>query len=71
MLKRAEWAEIGLFALTGRRVALLASREFAIGMHSVTWNGRDAAGRPLPSGTYLIRLMTESGAQARKVMLLR
>ena len=33
--------------------------------------GRDAAGRAMPSGTYVVRLGTRSGVEARKVMLIR
>ena len=37
----------------------------------VVWNGKGATGRAVPSGTYVVRLETESGVEARKVMLLR
>jgi len=70
-LEQIGWAEFGVFELTGRRVTLLASRVFTAGTHSLTWNGRDSQGRTMPSGTYLVRLATESGVEARKVMLVR
>ena len=70
-LTRTEWAIISVFDLTGQRVNVLANREFAAGPHTLTWNGRDAQGRAMPSGTYLVHLETESGVQARKVMLVR
>jgi flagellar hook assembly protein FlgD len=41
------------------------------GTHTLTWNGRDSQGHAMPSGTYIVRLETESGVEARKVMLLR
>jgi len=37
----------------------------------VTWDGKDLSGKKVSSGTYLVRLETESGAEARKVMLVR
>ena len=52
-------------------VALLADRTFDAGTHSLTWSGRDEAGRSMPSGTYVARLETESAVQSRKMMLLR
>ena len=70
-LERDEWAAVSVFELTGRRVALLTDRTFDAGTHSLTWSGRDEAGRSMPSGTYIVRLETESNVQARKVMLLR
>ena len=68
---RAEWVEIGVYDLTGHRVITLADRQFSAGPHTLTWNGRDDAGRALPSGTYIVRLETESGVEARKVSLIR
>jgi hypothetical protein len=70
-LERDEWAEVGVYELTGRRVTELASREFTAGNHSLLWNGRDSHGRAMPSGTYVVRLESESGVEARKVLLLR
>jgi hypothetical protein len=70
-LDRNVWAEIGVYDLTGRRVINLASRTFTAGPHTLTWNGRDSQGRAMPSGTYIVRLETESDLKARKVMLVR
>jgi len=70
-LKRAEWTEIGIYDLTGRRVTTLADRTFSAGAHTLIWNGSDSQGRALPSGTYLVRLATESRLESRKVMLIR
>ena len=41
------------------------------GSRTFTWNGRDDAGRAMPSGTYIVRLEAESGVEARKVALIR
>jgi len=70
-LDRAEWAEVSVYELTGRRVTDLADRNFTAGEHSLLWNGRDGAGRSMPSGTYLVRLETESAVRAQKLMLVR
>jgi flagellar hook assembly protein FlgD len=43
----------------------------AAGVHSVVWQGRDADGRAVPSGAYVVRLAADSVAQSRKVQLLR
>jgi len=35
------------------------------------WDGRDDAGRPLPSGSYLVRVAAGGTAEARRVVLLK
>ena len=70
-LERDEWAEVGVYELTGRLVAVLDDRTFAAGTHSLIWRGCDSSGRAMPSGTYVVRLETESGVEARKVSLIR
>jgi len=71
MLERDEWAKVGVYELTGKRVAILGDRTFTGGEHSLTWNGRDVAGRSMPSGTYLVRLETESAVRVQKLTLIR
>lgn len=56
----------------GRRLRELAAGRFAAGQHSVVWDGRDDAGRPLPSGLYLAQLIADQGLVGRqKLMLLK
>jgi len=61
----------GVYDLTGGLVAVLADRRFAAGDHVLQWRGRDAAGRPMPSGVYVVRLGTVDGTRSQKVMLVR
>ena len=71
-LHQQKHVTLRVFDLTGRVVCtLIESEEQAAGNHQVVWAGRDALGREMPSGTYLVRLSTDSGVEARKVMLLR
>ncbi len=60
-----------VYDLSGRRLAVLADEAFAAGDHTVNWDGRDANGTAMPSGTYLARMDTEAGVQAKKMMLIR
>ncbi len=62
---------IAVYDVTGRRVAVLADGERGAGRHHVTWRGRDAGGRVVPSGAYYVRLETATGRDTRKVMLLK
>jgi hypothetical protein len=66
-----EQATVAVYSLTGHRVATLADRVLSSGPHTLTWTGRDSQGRAMPSGTYIVRLETDSGVEARKVSLVR
>jgi len=70
-MKEAGPCRVTVYDLTGRRVHLLADGHRAAGPHAVTWHGRDGNGRPLPSGTYYVRLETGHATDTRKVMLLK
>lgn len=64
---------LSVFDVTGRLVStVLAGRdEGRGGERSVDWSARDASGRELASGVYLLRLQTVRGSLERKITLLR
>jgi len=62
---------VSVHGIDGKYVTTLADRDFAAGSHDLPWNGLDARGKAMPSGTYLVRLRTDSGVEARKVSLVR
>ncbi len=62
---------LSVFDAAGRRLALIASGSFAAGTHRVFWNGTDTSGRPVPSGTYLLRLQSPDAVVSRKITLVR
>ena len=64
-------ARLEVFALTGQRVAVLQQGPQQAGYHRLHWDGRDAAGRPVASGAYLYRLVTDEAVLTRKLILLR
>jgi len=70
-LDKPQRTEVAIYDLTGRLLSVLADHIYAAGNHSVVWSGKDATGRAVPSGTYVVRLETEDGVQAQKVLLLR
>ena len=57
--------------MIGQRVAVLRQGPQQAGYHRLRWNGRDDVGRPLASGIYLYRLVTDEGILTRKLTLLR
>lgn len=65
-------ASLAIYDVKGRLVrTLFADRAFGAGRHQETWNGRDDAGRTLPSGTYFCRLRTGDLTKSRKMSLVR
>ncbi len=53
----------------GRRVRLLTEERFEAGQFEVIWNGRDDAGRALPSNVYYAKLEADSVVVMRKMTL--
>lgn len=62
-----------VFDVTGRLIGVAdAGRDDGRGgVRAVDWTARDATGRDLPSGVYLLRLETVRGTVDRKITLLR
>lgn len=59
-----------IYNVLGQEVRVLADGAKPAGIYSVTWNGRDAAGRQVASGTYFYRLMAGDKVVATKQMIL-
>jgi hypothetical protein len=70
-LPRAGHARLTIHDVRGREVARPLDAELPAGERTITWDGRDAAGRSLPSGLYLARLDAGSATRTIKVTLSR
>ncbi|MEZ4387246.1 MAG: FlgD immunoglobulin-like domain containing protein [Candidatus Krumholzibacteriia bacterium] len=70
-MARAGRAELTVYDARGRQVRRFALGVLPAGPHRVTWNGRDAAERELPSGVYLVQLTSPAGSAAAKAVLVR
>jgi hypothetical protein len=57
--------------LKGELVRVLADETLAAGEHAIPWEGRDARGRPLASGMYLVVVRGIREARTLKVTLLK
>jgi hypothetical protein len=62
---------ITIYDVLGRQVNELIRRSVTDDVVTLSWDGTDSRGRPLPSGVYLIRVRVSSVEEVRKVMLLR
>jgi len=68
---REERVKLSVHSPNGRLVAVLVDQLFGRGQHRVEWDGQDRGGRPVSSGTYLVRMKTEDTVESRKVTLVR
>jgi hypothetical protein len=64
-------ARLEVYSVTEARLRVLLDADMPAGMHAFRWDGRDALGRPLPSGIYFCRLQAGSLRAARRMMLVR
>ncbi len=60
-----------VFDASGRRVRTLAAGPFPQGRHAVAWDGRDDAGRTVPSGAFFARLEAGGVRESTKILLTR
>lgn len=70
-LPEATEATLAVYDIMGRHVATLVQGRFAAGTHEATWTARDAAGRTVSSGVYLVRLETPTFQQTRRMLLVK
>lgn len=70
-LPRPGRVRLSIHDLAGRLVAVLADEDLAAGTHERTWDGRDDAGRRVPSGVYYCRLATDRETLLVKATLLK
>ena len=64
-------ADLAIFDASGRRVRTLLEGPLAAGPQSVTWTGRDDAGRIAPAGLFFIRLSADQRSVVKKLLLIR
>jgi hypothetical protein len=60
-----------IYDLGGRRVVQLVDAVLSAGTFQVDWDGKDAAGRRVSTGTYFYRLSSGSFLQTRKMTLMK
>ena len=63
--------KVAIYDLSGREVAVLEDAQKPAGFYEVAWEGRDHAGREVPSGVYFYKLRANFQDLSRKLLLLR
>ena len=59
-----------IYNLLGQRIRTLVDEVQAAGAYRVRWDARDAAGRSVAAGVYLVRLRYPGGVQTRRMLYL-
>jgi len=70
-LTKAGLVKLNVYDLTGKLVINLTNDYHSIGDHSITWNGLDASGQTVASGTYLYRMEVNGTTLTRQMTLLK
>jgi len=67
-LPSATAVEIDVYDTMGRRTRALASGRFGAGRHTVSWDGRDDAGRRVRPGVYFVRAQSDGASDTQRVV---
>lgn len=70
-LERGGVVDLGVYDLSGRRIATLVQGDLPAGEHAAIWNGRADDGAAVASGQYRYVLETASGRTSRSMVLLK
>lgn len=62
---------VKMYSVNGQELASLREGSFGTGRYAVTWDGTDASGRPLASGTYFCKLQMDDYSVTRRIVFLR
>ncbi len=70
-LPREESATLAIYDLFGREVRVLRHETLGAGYYSATWDGRDQAGRLLPTGLYISELRAGDTRLTKNLLIIR
>jgi hypothetical protein len=70
-MERAAGVTLSVFDLRGHEVCVLVNATQPAGWNAVRWDGRDAAGKNVPTGVYVARMEMESRVVNCRMMLVR
>lgn len=70
-LLKADNVDIRIYDILGKEVRTLVSEKLAPGERVVVWDGMNNNGVAVASGTYFVKLVTSSGVDSKKMLLLK
>jgi hypothetical protein len=62
-------AEIRIYSLRGELISSLVGRHYEAGSHKTVWQGKDRAGRNVPSGSYFAKLFVDGEAKGEVIKM--
>lgn len=68
---KAQDTQLVIFDLMGRQIRTLVNKKQLNGIYTVTWNGKDEAGKYVSSGFYIYKLTSGPFTMTRKMLLLK
>ena len=70
-LRQETTVEFSIFNVLGQRILMVDQGVQSEGLHRVTWEGVDATGKAVASGTYFVRIKTDDAIEIRKCLLIK
>jgi len=70
-LPKATHIQMKIYNINGQEIRRLLSENYAAGTYTVSWDGKDDHGDPLPSGIYFCQLRAGEFFQVKEMNLLR
>jgi len=70
-IKQAGFVSLEIYNLKGQMVRALVSRSLQAGSHAVVWDGRDAKGNAVPSGSYIYKITTAAFEQSKRMEFIK
>lgn len=70
-LPAASKVQVTVYNILGQVVTTLADHEFPAGRYQLTWDGTNERGRPVSSGIYFYRVVSDEGVESKKMALLK
>ena len=70
-LPQAGHVSVAVFNILGQEVQNLLTEYKEAGLHTISWDGKNRAGRDVASGMYLYKLETDSYIETKKMLLIK
>ena len=58
-----------IYDTQGRKIKTMVSENQSFGVHTITWNGKNDAGKVVPSGAYVYRIYADNYLETGKLIL--
>jgi len=67
----ASSVRLDIYNVRGEKVRTLANGYFDTGNYAQVWDGKNADGLAVPSGVYMLRMISDGGLHVRNMLLLK